>query len=221
MSWTLAGEGTTASGRPSVETTTWYLVPDLPRSVGFGPVNSPPRLVRTEQLLTTTSQAAASGPERAIRTRTAWTRAEQRRCVALLHGWARCRRPRPRFRLDRPPCPTITTALMLRAVFRLALRQTEGLLASILHLLGLDLPVPDHSTLARRARTVTLASLPRSAGGPLHLLVDSTGLKLWGAGRMADREARHQKAALLAGAAHRPGRRERPDCRGHADGPRC
>ncbi|ALG74521.1 hypothetical protein VY88_30305 [Azospirillum thiophilum] len=110
---------------------------------------------------------------------------------------------------------------MLRAVFRLALRQTEGLLASILHLLGLDLPVPDHSTLARRARTVTLASLPRSAGGPLHLLVDSTGLKLWGAGRMADREARHQKAALLAGAAHRPGRRERPDCRGHADGPRC
>lgn len=71
---------------------------------------------------------------------------------------------------------------MLRSVFRLALRQTEGLLASILHLLGLDLPVPDHSTLARRARTVTLASLPRSAGGPLHLLVDSTGLKLWGPG---------------------------------------
>ncbi|WP_052710450.1 IS5/IS1182 family transposase [Azospirillum thiophilum] len=71
---------------------------------------------------------------------------------------------------------------MLRAVFRLALRQTEGLLASILHLLGLDLPVPDHSTLARRARTVTLASLPRSAGGPIHLLVDSTGLKLWGPG---------------------------------------
>ncbi|XKH38719.1 IS5 family transposase [Azospirillum doebereinerae] len=76
----------------------------------------------------------------------------------------------------------ITTALMLRAVFRLALRQTEGLLASILHLLGLDLPVPEHSTLARRARTVTLASLPRSAGGPIHLLVDSTGLKLWGPG---------------------------------------
>src|SRR5918998_6261706 len=41
----------------------------------------------------------------------------------------------------------ITTALTLRAVFRLALRQTEGLIGSILALLGLDLPVPDHSTL--------------------------------------------------------------------------
>src|SRR6187431_3791523 len=45
----------------------------------------------------------------------------------------------------------ITTALMLRAVFRLALRQTEGLISSILHLLGLELAVPDHSTLSRRA----------------------------------------------------------------------
>ncbi|MBP2310622.1 hypothetical protein J2849_007069 [Azospirillum melinis] len=76
----------------------------------------------------------------------------------------------------------ITTALMLRAVFRLALRQTEGLLAPILHLLGPDLPVPDHSTIARRARTVTLPSVPRSSGGPIHLLVDSTGLKPCGPG---------------------------------------
>ncbi len=45
----------------------------------------------------------------------------------------------------------IATALTLRAVFRLALRQTEGLIGSILHLLGLDLAVPDHSTLSRRA----------------------------------------------------------------------
>src|SRR3712207_6955191 len=45
----------------------------------------------------------------------------------------------------------ITTALTLRAVFRLALRQTEGLIGSILQLLGLDLSVPDHSTLSRRA----------------------------------------------------------------------
>ena len=45
----------------------------------------------------------------------------------------------------------IATALTLRAVFRLALRQTEGLIGSILQLLGLDLAVPDHSTLSRRA----------------------------------------------------------------------
>src|SRR5512134_3259485 len=72
----------------------------------------------------------------------------------------------------------ITTALMLRAVFHLALRQTEGLIGSILHLLGLDLPVPDHSTLGRRARTVKLPPRPRASRGPLHLLVDSTGVKL-------------------------------------------
>ncbi|CAA9242022.1 MAG: hypothetical protein AVDCRST_MAG27-1603 [uncultured Craurococcus sp.] len=43
----------------------------------------------------------------------------------------------------------IATALTLRAVFRLALRQTEGLIGSILQLLGLDLAVPDHSALSR------------------------------------------------------------------------
>ena len=77
----------------------------------------------------------------------------------------------------------IVTALTLRAVFRLALRQTEGLIGSILRLLGLDLAVPDHSTLSRRAETLKLPK-PRSGlgCGPVHLLVDSTGLKLCGPG---------------------------------------
>jgi Transposase DDE domain len=75
----------------------------------------------------------------------------------------------------------ITTALTLRAVFRLALRQTEGLIGSILALLGLDLAVPDHSTLSRRAETLEVPR-PRSSSGPRHLLVDSSGLKLCGQG---------------------------------------
>ena len=75
----------------------------------------------------------------------------------------------------------ITTAVTLRAVFRLALRQTEGLIGSILALLGLDLAVPDHSTLSRRAETLKV-ELPRRGSGPVHLLVDSTGLKLCGSG---------------------------------------
>src|SRR5206468_4273696 len=83
----------------------------------------------------------------------------------------------------------ITTALTLKAVFRLALRQTEGLIGSIIGLLGLDLSVPDHTTLSRRAETLEVPR-PRSdsrtdAGRdpePLHLLVDSTGLKLCGLG---------------------------------------
>jgi hypothetical protein len=77
----------------------------------------------------------------------------------------------------------IATTLTLRAVFRLALRQTEGLIGSILQLLALDLAVPDHSTLSRRAETLKLPK-PRSGlgCGPMHLLVDSTGLKFCGPG---------------------------------------
>src|SRR5215217_2208454 len=76
----------------------------------------------------------------------------------------------------------IRTALTLRAVFRLALRQTEGLIGSILQLLGLDLAVPDHSTLSRRAATLEVPKSSPSSRGPVHLLVDSTGLRLCGPG---------------------------------------
>jgi hypothetical protein len=75
----------------------------------------------------------------------------------------------------------VRTALTLLAVFRLALRQTEGLIGSMLQLLGLDLAVPDHSTLSRRAATVKVPR-PQSCTGPVHLLVDSTGLRLCGPG---------------------------------------
>jgi hypothetical protein len=75
----------------------------------------------------------------------------------------------------------ILTALTLRAVFRLALRQTEGLIGSILRLLGLELAVPDHTTLSRRAATLRVPR-PRTSTRPLHLLVDSTGLRLCGPG---------------------------------------
>src|SRR3954464_2014406 len=89
----------------------------------------------------------------------------------------------------------ILTALTFKAVFRLAYRQTEGLIGSLIRLLGLTLPVPDHTTLCRRAETLEVPRpKPRGAGAddaaggadggaePLHLLVDSTGLKLIGAG---------------------------------------
>jgi hypothetical protein len=82
----------------------------------------------------------------------------------------------------------ILTALTLRAVFRLALRQAEGLIGSLIGLLGLTLRVPDHSTLSRRAASLEVPRPTRPSVGadgesePLHLLVDSTGLKLCGAG---------------------------------------
>jgi len=87
----------------------------------------------------------------------------------------------------------ILAALTFKAVFRLAYRQTEGLIGSVIGLLGLD-----HSTLCRRAETLEVPRpKPRGAGAgdgddaaggadggaePMHLLVDSTGLKLYGAG---------------------------------------
>ena len=79
---------------------------------------------------------------------------------------------------------------MLRAVFRLALRQTEGVIASVLQLLGVDRPVPEPARASAaiialrpaHARTVTLPGTQPCANGALHLLVDSTGLKLYGPG---------------------------------------
>jgi hypothetical protein len=80
----------------------------------------------------------------------------------------------------------ILTALTLRAVFRLAYRQAEGLIGSIISLLGLTLRVPDHTTLSRRSATLSVPQ-PQpdntdvgNDAQPLHLLVDSTGLKLCG-----------------------------------------
>jgi len=78
----------------------------------------------------------------------------------------------------------ILTALTIRAVFRLAYRQAESLIGSIVGLLGLSLRVPDHTTLSRRAATLDVPR-PRNAGAgaggePMHLLVDSTGMKLCG-----------------------------------------
>ena len=83
----------------------------------------------------------------------------------------------------------IQTTLMVRAAFRLAFRQTEGLMASVITLMDLTLSTPDHTTMSRRAETLPVnepASVPH---GPLHLLIDSTGLKVYGAGQWL--EAKH------------------------------
>jgi len=72
----------------------------------------------------------------------------------------------------------IETALTVRAVYGLALRQTEGFLRSVARLLQLDIEIPDHSTLSRRSSTVKAhVRNPGTADGPVHILIDSTGLK--------------------------------------------
>ncbi len=114
----------------------------------------------------------------------------------------------------------ILTALTLRAVFHLALRQTEGLIGSILRLLGLDLAVPDHTTLSRRA---AMLEVPRSHSGcgPLAAPAGRQHRSaLVRARRVAGREARHRDTPRVAEAAPRRGRRHRPDRGRGADRPR-
>jgi hypothetical protein len=77
----------------------------------------------------------------------------------------------------------IETALSLRLLFEQPLRQTEGFLRSILRLMDVALPCPDHTTLSRRNATVELRrQVRRASQGPVDLIVDSTGLKVCGQG---------------------------------------
>jgi IS5 family transposase len=80
----------------------------------------------------------------------------------------------------------IETSLTPRTVFGLPLRQTEGFVGSLLRMLSLGhLPVPDHSTLSRRAHSLIVAQRATTCSGPIHLIVDSTGLKISGHGPWA------------------------------------
>jgi len=83
----------------------------------------------------------------------------------------------------------IQTSLMLRTAFKLALRQTEGLLTSVLTLMGLTLSAPDHTTVSRRAVALPVIQPAQMPPGPLHVLIDSTGLQVYGAGQWL--EAKH------------------------------
>ena len=77
----------------------------------------------------------------------------------------------------------IETALTLRLLFHLPLRQTEGVLHALLTLMGVALPCPDHTTLSRRNATVAIRQqVDRASAGPIALIVDSSGLKVCGQG---------------------------------------
>ena len=73
----------------------------------------------------------------------------------------------------------IEAAHMIRMVFRLPLRQTEGFLRSLVELLDVDLPIPDHTTMSRRLGRLGEIQFHRPAThGPMHLLIDSTGMRI-------------------------------------------
>ena len=97
----------------------------------------------------------------------------------------------------RPPVfsdGAIQFCLMVKVLFGLPLRQTTGMVASILSMAGLDWPVPDFSTLSRRQKTITVQIPSRRAAGPLNLLVDSTGIKFLGDGEwLARKHGSHRR----------------------------
>lgn len=82
--------------------------------------------------------------------------------------------------------PCIAAALAIKAVFRLAFRQTQGLIQSLLAIMKMDIQVPSYSQLCRRqARLNAFCAPPKpveTPPEPIHLVVDSTGLKVYGEG---------------------------------------
>lgn len=91
-------------------------------------------------------------------------------------------------RTGRRGCPrtysaaAILTMATLSEVYGLPLRATRGLLLSVIKLLGLSLPVPCYTTLSRRRRALAISLPRRKKSEPLHLVVDSTGVKIYGEG---------------------------------------
>ena len=104
-------------------------------------------------------------------------------------GWrAACRTtPRGQHRFSNL---AIETTLNLGAVLRLPLRQSEGFVGSLMELMQVDLAVPAHTTLARRRRTADVQQRRWSRKGPVDIVIDSTGLKFFGAGEWARGQAR-------------------------------
>ena len=78
----------------------------------------------------------------------------------------------------------IETGHLLRLAFGRPWRQAEGLLRSITALLGIDVGAPDHTTFSHRSPGLALAaSLAQAqANGPVHVVIDATGLKVYDAG---------------------------------------
>jgi IS5 family transposase len=79
----------------------------------------------------------------------------------------------------------IETALTLRLLFHLPLRQAEGFLQSLFGMMGIDLAAPDHTTLSRRGQLLDVPLRRVTTGKGLHLIIDSTGLSIMGEGEWA------------------------------------
>ena len=86
----------------------------------------------------------------------------------------------------------IEIMLTLKEVFHLTNRGVEGFVRSLFQIMKIDFPVPDHSTLSRRGKTLKV-KIPKKASGSLNLVLDSTGLKIYGEGEWKVRKHGYSK----------------------------
>ncbi len=82
----------------------------------------------------------------------------------------------------------IECMLTLRAVYHLPLRQTEGLLCSVVGLMQLDIEIPDYTTLCRRGKRLGVSLKPSASDQARHIVIDSTGVKVYGEGEWKVRQ---------------------------------
>ncbi len=76
----------------------------------------------------------------------------------------------------------IECALVFKSVYHLSLRAAQGFLSSVVKLMKLTLPIPDYSTVSRRQGALQVCKSLPSRSGPRHVVIDATGLKVYGAG---------------------------------------
>ena len=91
----------------------------------------------------------------------------------------------------------VQTCLTMKVLFGMALRQTTGFVESLLRLVGLDWEVPDFSTLSRRQKVLAVNIPHRGSKGPLHLLIDSTGIKVEGEGEWSEEDQKTVRGTVF------------------------
>ncbi|WKA68975.1 IS5 family transposase [Klebsiella pneumoniae subsp. pneumoniae] len=99
-----------------------------------------------------------------------------------IQAWYESATPSSRGRPQRYSDLAITTVLVIKRVFRLTLRAAQGFIDSIFSLMNVPLRCPDYSCVSRRAKSVNISFKTPTRGEIAHLVIDSTGLKVFGEG---------------------------------------
>jgi len=107
---------------------------------------------------------------------------------AVIEGWINEQKSGRRGASKHYSDGAIALMATVQSLFNLPGRQTEGFLESLFAMMGIDLPVPDHSTLSRRMGKVGVEMPVTPSEGAIHVVVDSTGVKVYGEGEWKVRQ---------------------------------